>query len=224
MQLESVAVHTAGLAHSIRLDVPEDMRERALEHARIRFPRMTGAHLDETAALPPENAGRAWLRTAVRTHKDYQRRGDDVAGLFYVPHSLVGLGSRAERTIEAEWMLLQWVGAWSGGRVAVTFDDAVGFGVRARRAIRKGTVLLAGVVEADIDDPVCLVHPCGSLFGPASLLNAACTECVNAAFEQVSALEWRAVATRSIAENEPVCAAYELPAGDAGRCACGTCL
>ena len=89
MQLEAVAVHAAGLTHSMRLDLAEDVRARALHHARRRFPRMTDAHLDETATRPPENAGRAWLRTAVRTHKDYHRTGDDVAGLFYVPHSLV---------------------------------------------------------------------------------------------------------------------------------------
>jgi hypothetical protein len=220
VQLEAVAAHAAGLAHSIRLDLAADERERALQHARRRFPRMTDAHLADTATRPPAGAGRAWLRAAVRTHKDYQRKGDDAAHLFYIPHSLVGLGARAHRTIEAEWMLLQWAGAWSARRVAVTFDDGIGFGVRALRAIRKGTALLGGVVEADIDDPVCLVHPCGSLFGPASLLNAACAECANAAFEQVSELEWRAVATRTIAEGEPVCAAYALELPDA-KCSCG---
>ena len=215
----------AGLVHSIRLDVPASRRASALAHAQQRFPRMTTAHLDQDTVRPTPGArGDAWVRASVRTHQDYIRQGEDISHLFFIPHSLVGSGSRAHRTIHAEWMLRQWADAWIARRVDVTYDDSIGFGVRAARAIRKGTALLSGVVEKDIDDPVCLVQPCGSLFGPASLLNAACASCANAAFEQSPStdpdneLVWRAVATRTIAEHEPVCAVYKVPGA---RCACG---
>lgn len=206
--LEAVATHGAGVVHTIRMDVPAVLKADALEHARKRFPRLPQPRMDDDAVTPPPGEDlSAWLRRVHVVTKDHVRHAP---GMFRVPKSLVGTGAREHRVIQAEAMLLQWARLWEERRVRLTFRTTVGFGLRSTGAIASGTSILSGVVEADLEDPVALVNPAGSLYGPLSCIQAACRGCSNVRFERVDALVWRGVTTRHVPACAPLTAPYPV--------------
>jgi len=93
-------------------------------------------------------------------------------------------------------MLQQWIDFWKQNRMRVVFTEGVGFGVVATARMHTGTSLMQGVVEPDVEEECVLVEPKGSLYGPASLLNAACHDCSNVAFAKNDQI-WAARAKKS---------------------------
>ena len=91
----------------------------------------------------------------------------------------------------------------------VVFTEGVGFGVVATARMNTGTSLMQGVVEPDVEEECVLVEPKGSLYGPASLLNAACHDCSNVAFAKNDQI-WAARAKNPIKPGDELLAAYKL--------------
>ena len=73
---------------------------------------------------------------------------------------------------------------WKQDRVKVVVTEGAGFGVVATAKMNTGTSVMEGVVEPNVEEECVLVEPEGSLYGPASLLNAACHDCSSVAFEK----------------------------------------
>ena len=110
-----------------------------------------------------------------------------------------------------------WVAFWAVGRVHTTFCEARGFGLVASNTIQAGQIVARGVVERDYDEPCYTVQNGGTMYGPAALANAACSEaCANAIFRKEKD-EWRVVTKHIVRDGEEVLVYY--PAR--GVCACG---
>jgi hypothetical protein len=222
--LESQSAHAAGLHYSIRLDLPAAARPHALTFARRRFPRMSRAHLSAPAERPSSEISlHKWLRAVLVYNKDPHLK--DERGLFSgylpVPCSMVGLGRRATRAIEGEWMLLQWVDMWKRGRTKLTYNRTLGFGLQAVRPINRGVHVLSGVVESDADtDHAALIEPHGTLYGPLSLVNAACANCANIEmFRPPNGQLWVGRVRQSIRVGDMLCAQYPVT----GCAVCAVC-
>lgn len=216
--MQSRVAHEYGLAYSIRLDIPQPQRGEAVQHARRRFPRMSGAHIDAVAVRPDRSSSsRLWLR---RTHAICQDHITDFTGRLMLPRSLVTAGSRAKRRLIGEEMLAQWVDFWKERRCALTLDPRFGFGVAATSDVRCGTRLLGGQLDEGLEDDDRLVEPCGSMFGPASLVNAACAACANVSLGRTpGGRVCSAKVSRTLREGDAICAHYFPNGVDSPLCA-----
>ena len=115
-------------------------------------------------------------------------------------------------------MQLQWIDFWRKERVTLTFSQDLGFGLRACAHVNRGTRVLSGVVGNDAADKWALVEPYGALFGPASLVNAACDSHANVAFEQEKKdnnIVWVLIVTRTLRVGDAVLANYPVE-----KCGC----
>ena len=147
-----------------------------------RFPLMRGSHFDAVATRPPRHVSSAkWLCDTYTTPKSRTA----YAGRIVIPDCFIySSPAYASRQIEGAWMLQQWVDFWKQDRVKVVVTEGVGFGVVATAKMNTGTSVMEGVVEPNVEEECVLVEPEGSLYGPASLLNAACHDCSSVAFEK----------------------------------------
>ena len=83
--------------------------------------------------------------------------------------------------------------------------------------VRAGHILAHGLLEKDYDEPCYAVLGGGTMYGPAALVNAACSgACANAIF-RAKADAWWVEAKRVIPVGEEVLVHY--PAR--GKCVCG---
>ena len=219
--IERRVIHEYGLAYSIRLSLPAAIRAAAVAHAKVRFHRMGGRHLDAAAVRPTRTASSVkWLRQVHVTCKDHTK---DFTHKLYLPECLLSTHSVTTRVIQGEWMLAQWADFWKERRIEMVYDAVLGFGLRATAEMRRGTRVAMGVREPDINDPSALVEPCGTLYGPASLANAACVDCANIVYAEADPDCWHGVASRTIHRGDAVCASYTPNGVREARCAvCGS--
>ena len=101
----------------------------------------------------------------------------------------------------------QWIDFWKQDRMRVVLTERVGFGVVATAKMNTGTSLMEGWVEPDVEEPDVFLKPEGSLYGPASLLNAACHDCSNVAFEKSNHV-WTAKVKKPIKAGNELLAPY----------------
>ena len=213
--LEAEATHGAGLVHCIRKDIAGVVVACALQHAKKRFRRLPRPRMNAAAGPAAGEDPSAWLRRMHVTTKDHNRHSP---GMFRLPKSLVKNGARESRLIEGEWMLLQWVGMWQANQVEVTYRTTLGFGIRTATALPSGSPVVTGVVEPDIEDPSACVNPVGTLFGPLSLVNAACQSCANIRFEKADALVWHGVLNRDVHKGCHLTAPYNVRGATCTQC------
>ena len=72
---------------------------------------------------------------------------------------------------------------WAAGQLRTTFSADRGFGVVAAKPLQAGQFVAQGALEKDFEEPCYAVLGGGTMYGPAALVNAACTErCANAIF------------------------------------------
>ena len=75
--------------------------------------------------------------------------------VFKASHPLVlsrTLFRGRELSEECSALLLQWVGLWASRHVTVDFDPVRGMGLRAKKDIPAGTILVRGTRELDLEE------------------------------------------------------------------------
>ena len=153
-----------------------------------------------------------WLRSAVSSTKD--SKNVKAARPLVMSHTIL-----KERQLSAvcEALAKLWVAHWASGKVQTTFCSARGFGLQAAKPLAAGQVVARGLFEKDFDEPCYTVLGGGTMYGPAAMVNAACSEaCANAVF-RAEARQWRVEVKNVIRAGEEVLVHY--PA--CGECVCG---
>ena len=220
--LELTTADACAKLYTIGLLLPPEVHEAAREHARDRFlqEKALRREVPKQTMTPPHHFAqhRAWLMSVVSRTCDSQ--------VFKASHPLVlsrTLFRGRELSEECSALLLQWVGLWASRHVTVDFDSTRGMGIRAKKVIHAGTVLVRGTRELDLEENGWDLVGGGSLLGPAALVNSACRNCCNARYEFASVDEpnvWLVVCDRVIHSSEAVLACYRSE----GVCSCGNTL
>ena len=200
----------------IGLQLPSAQHEEARKHACKRYHMRASLQrgVVPQQRRPPTHHSRwkAWLTSAVSSTKD--SAGVKVARPLLMSHTIVHEG---QLSAECEDLAKLWVAHWASGKVQTTFCSARGFGLQAAKQLAAGQVAARGLLEKDVDEPCYTVFGGGTMYGPAALVNAACSEsCANAVF-RADAGQWRVEVKRVIRAGEEVLVHY--PAH--GQCACG---
>lgn len=155
---------------------------------------------------------RTWLRSAVSSTEDSD--GVKAARPLVMARTLL---YGCQLSPECEALAKLWVAHWASEKVQTTFCCARGFGLQATKQLATGQVVARGLLEKDFDEPCYTVLGGGTMYGPAAMVNAACSEaCANAVF-RAEAGQWRVEVKSVIRAGEEVLVHY--PA--CGECACG---
>ena len=202
--------------YNIGLQLLGTQHEAARRHACKRMQQYKALRrgVPKRVQRPPKHHSKwtMWLRDSVSSTAD--SKGVKTARPFVLSRTLFHEGSIST---ECEELARLWVAFWAVGRVRTTFSVAGGFGLEAAVKVAAGQAVASGLLEKDYDEPCYTVLGGGTMYGPAALTNAACSEsCANAIFRAEKGV-WRVEAKRALRVGEEVLVHY--PAR--GKCTCG---
>lgn len=201
--------------YNIGLQIASSQHEAARRHACKRQHQYKTLQRSVTTAIqPPKHHSKwiKWLRDSVSSTED--SKTIKIARPIILSRTLFHEGSIST---ECEELGRLWVAFWAVGRVHTKFGEARGFSLVASNNIQAGQVVARGLVEEDYHEACYAVQNGGTMYGPAALVNAACSEvCANSIFQKEKG-EWRVVTKRSVRAGEEVLVYYP----SRGECACG---
>lgn len=203
--------------YDMGLQLPSSQHEEAKRHAckRVHQFHLWWQRSVPTAIQPPKHHSKwaKWLRESVSSTE--ASANVKAARPFVLSRTLFHEGSIST---ECERLGRLWVAFWAVGRVRSTFCAARGFGLVVAIKVAAGQVMARGLLEADFDEPCYTVLGGGTMYGPAALTNASCSErCANAIFSLSDHGVWEVVAKRTIDVGEEVIVHYP----SVGECVCG---
>lgn len=214
---------SAGLAHTLRLYGLQDMHDEYAKHLlerSIKVARLEVFKDIPTARRPgctTRQERELWIRDHILSTKD--RKSEDRS--LRVSHGMLSRGSRERRVIGSLEQLAFWAALWDDANITVA-PSCGGLGLFATEALRVGQLVARGEVDnrlwwPELDTLIQdLDGKCSAMFGPISLMNAACGEHANADFVYTPGRTVKAVITRPVKKGEEIVAQY--PSG--GRCVC----
>lgn len=220
---EMATAEANALLYTLGLHVDPALQETARQrmafgkHKRLKMHHALKRKVVAGAARAPteENSVREWLRHAVSSTED--KPAQQATRPLVMSRSL--LDTRHETRFDGlshrvVQLLSLWHRVWAtGGAVAPTWSARSGLGLVAQKRICKGRVLARGIIELDYAEPGYSIGVAGggTLYGPASIANAACcNKCANAEFFRDGSRndQWTLKAKDGIAAGEAILAHY----------------
>ena len=102
--------------------------------------------------------------------------------------------------------------------MTAVFTCARGFGIVVTKSVASNVFIANGLIELDYEEPHYTVKGGGTMYGPAALINAACSEqCANAIFRRKGDV-WNVTTTRGLRAGEEVLVYYP----SRGVCVCSS--